>query len=126
MTLTGLHVAIVDDEISVRRALERLLVILGCRVSTYSSGETFLAALPPDGCDCVLLDVRMPKVTGFDVHRHLAQKWPQVPVLFMTGQTDQATLERARGIGDGLVFKPFDESAIVNAIRGVVSPDVKH
>lgn len=125
MTLTGLHVAIVDDEISVRRALERLLVILGCRVSTYSSGEAFLATLPADGCDCVLLDVRMPKVTGFDVHKQLAQRWPAVPVLFMTGQTDQATLERARLIGDGLVFKPFDESAIVDAILGVVSRGVK-
>jgi FixJ family two-component response regulator len=124
MTLTGLHVAIVDDEISVRRALERLLVVLGCRVSTYASGESFLAMLPPEGCDCVLLDVRMPKVTGFDVHRHLAERWPSVPVLFMTGQTDQATLDRASVTGDGLVFKPFDESAIVNAIRGVVSRDL--
>ena len=126
MTLAGLHVAIVDDEISVRRALERLLAILGCRVSTYSSGESFLASLPADGCDCVLLDVRMPKVTGFDVHRQLAQRWPAVPVLFMTGQTDQATLDRARVIGDGLVFKPFDERVIVDAILDVVSRGVRH
>ena len=125
MTLTGLHVAIVDDEISVRRALERLLVILGCRVSTFSSGEVFLATLPADGCDCVLLDVRMPKVTGFDVHKHLTQRWPGVPVLFMTGQTDQPTLDRARLLGDGLVFKPFDEHAIMDAILGVVSRGVK-
>jgi FixJ family two-component response regulator len=126
MTLAGLHVAIVDDEVSVRRALERLLVILGCRVSTYASGESFLAALPADVCDCVLLDVRMPKVTGFDVHKHLAQRWPAVPVLFMTGQTDEATLDRARLVGDGLVFKPFDEGAMVDAILGVVSRGVKH
>jgi len=124
MTLSGLHVAIVDDEISVRRALERLLVILGCRVSTYPSGEAFLATLPPDGCDCVLLDVRMPRITGFDVQRQLAQDWPAVPVLFMTGQTDQATLDRARVVGDGLVFKPFDESAIVDAIRAAMARGV--
>lgn len=125
MTLADLHVAIVDDEISVRRALERLLVILGSRVSTYESGERFLEQLPAEPCDCVLVDVRMPRLTGFDVQRQLAERWPAVPVLFMTGQTDAATLDRARGTGDGLIFKPFDEKAIVGAILEVVSRGVR-
>ena len=94
-------IAIVDDEESVRKALSRLLRAAGFSVETYSSGAEFLRAVEIRPPQCVVLDLRMPHVSGFDVQRALKQANAQVPVVIITG--DDSPESRADALRQGLL-----------------------
>src|SRR6478609_7481951 len=91
-------VAIVDDEESVRRALGRLLRSAGFDVQTFASGVEFLHSLARSCPHCVVLDLRMPQMTGFDVQDALTKQHANVPVVIITGddavESRQQTLNR--------------------------------
>jgi FixJ family two-component response regulator len=111
-------VCVVDDDPSVRRSLARLLRAAGYRADSFASAVEFLASLPRDGPACVLVDVRMPDVSGFDLFQQLQEGCPGLPVVFITGHGDVAMAERAikAGASDFLV-KPVDEAVLLAAVE---------
>jgi FixJ family two-component response regulator len=113
-------VFVVDDDVSVRRAVARLLKSAGHRVETYASGREFLdAAARRPGAGCVVLDVRMPGMSGFDVIESLAGRGTgALPVILITGDGDERTATRARNAGcSSFLAKPFDDDALLDAIQ---------
>ena len=114
-------VAIVDDEESVRKALSRLLRAAGFSVETYSSGAEFLRAVEIRLPQCVVLDLRMPHVSGFDVQRALKQANAQVPVVIITG--DDSPESRADALRHGAkayLRKPVDDATLIDAIQTAI------
>jgi len=109
-------IAIVDDDASVRRSLHRLVQGAGYTVETFASGREFLEWLPRGRAACLVLDVHMDEMTGFDVQKRLA-----VPIIFITAHDDAVTRERITKSGAaGHLWKPFDEQAVLGAIRRAV------
>jgi two-component system, LuxR family, response regulator FixJ len=106
-------IAIVDDDASVRRSLQRLARSAGYTVETFASAHDYLEWLPRGRAACLVLDVHMNEMSGFDLRDQLA-----VPIIFITAHDDAATLERMEKSGAaGHLQKPFDEHAVLGAIR---------
>jgi FixJ family two-component response regulator len=112
-------IAIVDDDASVRRALHRLVESAGYVVETFASGREFLEWLPRGRAACLVLDVHMNEMSGFDLQQRLA-----VPIIFITSYEDDSTHERVKKSGAaGHLWKPFDDRAVLEAIRRAVGVD---
>jgi two-component system response regulator FixJ len=109
-------IAIVDDDASVRRSLHRLVKAAGYPVETFASAREFLEWFPRNRAACLVLDVHMNELSGFDLQERLA-----VPVIFITAHDDATTRERIEKSGAaGHLQKPFDEEAVLDAIRRAV------
>ena len=112
-------IAIVDDDESVRRSLQRLVQAAGYEVETFASAGDFLAWLPRGQAACLVLDVHMKEMSGFELQQRLA-----VPVIFITSHDDASTRTRIEKSGAaGHLWKPFDERAVLDAIRRAVGAD---
>jgi FixJ family two-component response regulator len=111
------RIAVVDDEAPVRTALGRLLRLADYEVATFGSGEEFLASLAARPPDCVILDVHMPGLSGFDVQSRLRIAHVDVPVVFITASDDLA-LGRAVSEAGGvrLLRKPFSNDELLDAV----------
>ena len=106
-------IAIVDDDASVRRSLERLVRSAGYAVETFASAREFLEWLPRGQAACLVLDVHMHEMSGFELQERLA-----VPVVFITSHDDAVTRARIEKSGaSGHLWKPFDEQTVLSAIR---------
>jgi FixJ family two-component response regulator len=122
MRKTRLQVAVVDDEESVRKALERLLRSAGMSAHTFPSGEEFIATLPNLQADCVVLDLHMPKINGFEVLAHLAQLDRRLPVIVITGHDTPESRSRAHVDGvAAYLLKPVDDCKLLQAIEAAVA-----
>jgi FixJ family two-component response regulator len=120
----ALLVAVVDDEPGVRRALQRLLASVGMRVEDYGSGSAFLASLADHAPDCVVLDLHMPDVSGFDVQAALAERRPALPVVVITGHDTPAARARALDAGAAAYLcKPVDDETLLGAIVAAAAAD---
>jgi FixJ family two-component response regulator len=109
-------IAIVDDDVSVLRSLNRLVRSAGYLVETFASAREFLEWLPRGQAACLVLDVYMNEMSGFDLQDRLA-----VPIIYMTAHDDARTRQRiAKSGAAGHLRKPFDERAILDAIRRAV------
>lgn len=110
-------IAVVDDESSVRTMLGRLLRLADYRVSVFASGEEFLASLAATRPACVILDVHMPGLSGFEVHSQLRATQTRIPVVFITASDDVA-LDRAAIEADAvrLLRKPFSSDSLLEAV----------
>lgn len=116
-------IAIVDDDVSVRRALHRLVQSAGYLVETFASAPEFLEWLPRGRAACLVLDVHMSEMSGFDLQERLKERLT-VPIIFITAHDDARTRERIRKSGAaGHLWKPFDEQAVLEAIRRTVGVD---
>lgn len=122
MSKSNPHVAVVDDEHSICIALQRLIRSAGMGVATYGSGEDFLQELDKNPPDCVVLDLHMPRVTGFEVQCRLAKMGKQIPVIVITGHdTPEA---RARALSNGAaayLLKPVDDRMLLDAISAAIA-----
>jgi FixJ family two-component response regulator len=111
-------IAIVDDEVSMLRALRRLLTSAGFASETYTSAEEFLRSGLQPGVGCLVLDVQMPGMTGLDLLVHLAVSGVTLPVIIITASTDEQTRLHAEQAGVvAYLCKPFEEDALLEAIR---------
>ena len=109
---------IVDDDDSVRRALSRLLRSAGMDCESFSSGEALLDHLPDDARGCLIMDIRMTGLTGYDVQARLRKRGATIPVIALSAQDDVETRERARELGAMTFFrKPVDDQALLDAIN---------
>ena len=112
-------IAIVDDDASVRRSLHRVVQSAGYPVETFASAREFLEWLPRGRAACLVLDVHMNELSGFDLQERLA-----VPIIFITAHDDATTRERIEKSGvSGHLRKPFDEGAVLDAIRRAIGAD---
>lgn len=117
-------VFVVDDEAAVRQALRALLSVEGFPVEVFESGEAFLAGLPPRPAGCVLLDLRMPGLSGLDVLRNLRERNVALAVIMITahGDVPMAVAALKAGAADFLE-KPFDREPILAAIGEALQPE---
>ena len=121
MTIADPLIAVVDDEVAVRTALGRLLRLADYEVAAFASGEAFLASLATRVPACVVLDVHMPRLSGFDVQSRLSAAHPDVPAVFITASDDPA-LDQAvlRAGGKTLLRKPFSNDTLLDAVGAAI------
>ena len=114
-------VYVVDDDPAIRRSLERLLDAMGFRVVSYATPTAFLGAADDLAMGCVLLDLRMPEMDGFEVQARLLLINPDLPVIVMTAQGDVRTAVRAMKAGAvDFIEKPYSDDALVSAIESAL------
>lgn len=115
-------VFVVDDDASIRKALRRLLRTAGCAVETFASASEFLALQDVPAGACMVLDIRMPGISGLDLQQQLAQTQPGLPVVMITGHGDTEVVQRALDAGAVAVLsKPFDDEALLDAVAKAVT-----
>ncbi|HLY37099.1 MAG TPA: response regulator [Candidatus Binatia bacterium] len=108
---------VVDDDASVRKALQRLFRSAGYPVETFASAADFLAHDVPLRGSCVVIDIRMPGISGLDLQQQLGARCPELPVVVITGHADAETRQRALDGGAvAVLYKPFDEEALLDAV----------
>ena len=113
-------IAVLDDELQFCKALARLLKTHGFEVATFTKGEEFLAACASRLPDCLLLDLHMPGLNGFEILEQLAMR--RVPVLVITGHDHPGNAERVRNLGgSGYFLKPVNESQLLTAIADAIT-----
>ena len=121
MAKETLLIAVVDDEESVRKALGRLISAAGFSAETFSSGMDFMRSVQQRRPHCVVMDVRMPQMNGFDVHAALVQAGAHLPVVFVTGDDSPEARERAFKQGvKAYLRKPVDDALLVDAIQTAI------
>ena len=124
MTGTQSVVFVIDDDASVREALEDLLASVGLAVQSYGSTEAFLMGPRPDSPGCIVLDVRLPGSSGLEFQRTLAERGVLLPIIFISGHGDIAMSVRA--IKSGAVeflTKPLREQELLDAINVAIERD---
>jgi FixJ family two-component response regulator len=113
--------AVVDDEASVGRALGRLLRVHGYAVDLFEEGWSLLRAHEARPYHCILLDLHMPGLSGFEVLEELARKDLDVPVIVITAKDDPGAAERVRAQGAaGYLLKPVDQTPLLEAVGRVI------
>ena len=124
MSLPEATVYVVDDDVSVRRGLERLLRSAGHRVVTFGSAREFLDRHDLASPSCLVLDIRMPGQNGLDLHEALAAAGRDVPVVFITGHGDIPMAVRAMKAGAvDFLAKPFDDKELLEAVQQAIGRD---
>jgi FixJ family two-component response regulator len=110
-------IGVVDDDASILRAVRRLLGSLGFSVKTFGSGEDLLGSTCLSKIRCLVLDVHLGGLSGFELQERLSEAPVHIPIIFITAHDDPPTRERARRAGAvEYLRKPFDEHALLGAI----------
>jgi DNA-binding NtrC family response regulator len=126
MSDTGTLVYVVDDDTSAREGVARLIRSAGLMTKTFASGEEFLAAPRPKIPSCLVLDVNLPGLSGLDVQKELIKSGAQIPVIFLTGHGDiPMTVSAVKAGAVDFLTKPFDDEALLAAIRQTLALDLK-
>jgi FixJ family two-component response regulator len=111
-------VFIIDDDRGMRQAIEDLLESVGLRAESFASGEEFLSRRHTSGPSCLVLDVRLPQMSGLDFQRRLAESGMQVPIIFITAHGDVPMSVRALKSGAvEFLTKPFRDQDLLDAIQ---------
>ena len=122
MTQLAAIVHIVDDDESFRTSTGRLLSACGYAVETYESAEQLLKRLPVDASpDCILLDIRIPGLSGPELQERLTALGSTLPIVFLTGHTDIPTTVKVIKAGaDDLLTKPVTKDTLIGAIERAI------
>ena len=117
-------VFVIDDDASMREAIGRLLRAIGLTVRTFGSAREFLSTPLPDIPACVVLDVRLPGLSGLDLQREMVEKGIHVPVIFITGHGDIPMSVQAMKAGAvEFLTKPFRDQDLLDAVRSGIHRD---
>ena len=117
-------VFVIDDDESIREALNSLIRSVGLNVATFASAQEFLQSPRPDVPACLILDVRMPGLSGLDLQRELAEANIQIPIIFITGHGDIPMSVRAMKAGAvEFLTKPFRDQDLLDAIQQALERD---
>jgi len=117
-------VFVIDDDASVRSSLKRLISTIGLRVESFGAPDEFIRTELPDSPSCLILDVRLPGLSGLDFQRELAARSIRIPIIFITGYGDIPMGVRA--MKDGAVeflTKPFRDQDLLDAIQVAIERD---
>jgi FixJ family two-component response regulator len=111
-------VFVIDDDARMRAATERLLKSVGLHVESFAAPKDFLTRKLPDGPSCLVLDVRLPGMSGLDVQRNLTEAGVRIPVIFITGHGDiPMTVKAMKSGAVEFLTKPFRDQDLVDAIQ---------
>jgi FixJ family two-component response regulator len=125
MTSPTATVCIVDDDPSVLKALARLIRTAGYRVETYDRASAFLDGRLPEGPKCLVLDLRMPGLSGLELQRELAARSLSMPVIFLTGHGDvPSSVEAMKAGALDFLTKPVLGEALLEAVRSALDKDI--
>ena len=117
-------VYVVDDDPSIRDALDSLIRSVGFRAQTFASAQDFLKSMRPDAPGCLVLDVRLPGLSGLDLQRELARVDIRIPIIFITGHGDIPMSVSAMKAGAvEFLTKPFRDQDLLDAIQAAVERD---
>jgi FixJ family two-component response regulator len=117
-------VFVIDDDDLVRTAIKGLLKSVGLRSETFGTSEEFLSSKRPDGPSCLVLDVRLPGVSGLDFQRELANAGIRIPIIFITGHGDIPMSVKAMKFGAvEFLTKPFRDQELLDAIHQALDRD---
>jgi RNA polymerase sigma factor (sigma-70 family) len=117
-------VYVIDDDPSIREAIKSLIRSVGMRVETFASAQEFMASRRPDAPSCLVLDVRMPGLSGLDLQRDLTDAAVQIPIIFITGHGDIPMSVRAMKAGAvEFLTKPFRDQDLLDAITQALERD---
>ncbi|HTO68608.1 MAG TPA: response regulator transcription factor [Casimicrobiaceae bacterium] len=117
-------VFVVDDDDSVRAALRSLIQSAGLEVETFASAREFLARPPAERASCLVLDVRMPGVSGLELQEQMAASGVEMPIIFITGHGDVPTSVRAMKAGaTEFLTKPFSDLELLQAVESALRRD---
>ena len=115
-------VAVVDDDQSVRKALENLMNSVGLEVKLFASAEDYLDSDTALQTDCAIFDVRLPGITGLELQQRLRAEGRSVPVIIITAQGDDKTQDEAVAAGAiAFLKKPFKEEVLLTALESALS-----
>ena len=118
MTPVEATVFVVDDDTSVRTALKRLIKSLGFKVETFDTAQAFLKHGPHDGPACLVLDVRMPGMSGIELQEQLTSAGLGLPIIFITGHGNIPMSVKAMKAGAvDFIEKPFEDQKLIDAIN---------
>jgi FixJ family two-component response regulator len=118
MSDTGTLVYVVDDDVSAREGVARLICSAGLTAKTFASGEEFLAAARSKIPGCLILDVNLPGLNGLDLQQEIAESDTEVPIIFLTGYGDIPMTVRAVKAGAAnFLTKPVDDEELLKAVR---------
>ena len=112
-------VAVVDDDVSVRKSLGRLIRSVRLDVRAFASAEEFLDSSPHLKPDCLILDLGLPGMSGIELHRHMLASRSNVPIIFITahGSDERARLEAASDWTVAYFIKPFSGDELLDAVN---------
>jgi len=117
-------VFVVDDDLSIREAIQSLVRLEGLRVETFATAQDFLSRKRPDLPGCVVLDVELPGLSGLDLQRELAAHGIKLPIIFITGYGDIPMSVRAMKAGaTEFLTKPFRDQDLLDAIQQALERD---
>ena len=117
-------VFVIDDDPSIRQAIESLIRSVGMHVRTFASAQEFMSSTRPDAPACLVLDVRMPGLSGLDLQRELLTAGIRIPVIFITGHGDIPMSVRAMKAGAvEFLTKPFRDQDLLDAISQALERD---
>lgn len=117
-------VVVLDDDDAVRGALESLLRSVGFRAKTFGSAQDFLASDATQTANCLILDIRLPRISGLDFQNQLAAAGVHVPIIFMTGHGDIPMTVRAMKAGAvDFLAKPFRDQDMLDAVAAAIERD---
>ena len=121
MRQTAPAIAVIDDDASVRRALQRLLQSAGFTVETFATAREFLDADYRAQTACLVLDIHLPGMSGFELAEYLAVSGVPIPIVFITALDDVSTREQVNRAGAvGYLRKPFDQDTLIEAISRAI------
>ena len=124
MPETQAIVFVVDDDASVREALQRLVRSAGLKVEAFASAEEFLKRARTEEPSCLLLDVRLPDLSGLDLQRRMVEANTEMPIVFITGHGDIPTTVRAMKAGAvEFLTKPLVEGDVLESIQHAIARD---
>src|SRR5260221_169784 len=121
------QIYVVDDDLSVREALGSLIRSAGLSVRTFALAQEMLASLRNELPNCLVLDIQLPDINGFELQQELATKDIQIPIIFLTGHGDIPMSVRAIKAGAvEFLTKPFEDEYLLEAIRSAIARDNKN
>lgn len=121
-------IAIVDDDLSVCRAIKRLVRSLNMNAESFTSGEEFInlvETVPSFHADCVILDVQMPSMTGLEVQARLTRNGIPLPIIFITAHDEIGVSERALAMGAvAFLRKPFNDVLFIKTLNTALKTEI--
>jgi FixJ family two-component response regulator len=124
MTAAEAVVFVVDDDVGTRESLKNLIRSVGLRAETFASAQDFLCSTRPDAPSCLVLDVRLPGLSGLDLQKRMAEVEVAIPIVFISGHGDIPMSVQAMKAGAvEFLTKPFREQELLDAIQQALERD---